>query len=161
MFKIAGIMGIVLAVVLGGFYWYYKDSQARIESLLADRGQLLANVSVLKDAVQTNENTIDSLLADIELGNQIKSQLDNELQSTRAQNRELVNRLAEHDVGALAFSRPGLVERTINNASANAARCFELVTGAQLTERELNAKTPREFNSECPWLFDSLVAIGR
>jgi hypothetical protein len=161
MFKMLGIMGIILAVVTGGFYWYYNDSQKRIESLMADRGQLMANVSALTDAVQTNENTIDSLLADIQLVNDIRSQLDQELQSTRAQNRQLVDRLARHDIGALAFSRPGLVERTINNASANTARCLELVTGTPLTERELNARTAREFNSECPWLFDSLVTFGR
>jgi len=160
MFKIVGIMGIVLAVVLGGFYWYYKDSQKVISNLQAERGQLIANVATLTGAVATQKDTINELQADIELGNQVRSELDQELSNSRRQNRELVDRLAKHEIGALAASRPGLVERTINNATANAARCFEIITGSPLTERELNARTPREFNSECPWLFDDL-AIGR
>jgi hypothetical protein len=37
----------------------------------------------------------------------------------------------------------------------NAARCFEILSGAAPTESEKNAKTAQEANSECPWLFDS------
>lgn len=160
MFKIIGIMGIVLAVVLGMFYWYHRDTQATIARILADNGQLAANVNVLEDSVKTQKDTINDLLADIELANNVKSDLDQALSESRAQNRLLTDRLAKHEIGALAASKPGLVERTINNATANAARCFEIITGAPLTERELNARNPREFNSECPWLFDDL-AIGR
>jgi hypothetical protein len=161
MWKLGGIMTVIIIVILGGFYYYYNDSQQRIQQLMADRGQLLANVSVLENAVITNNQTIENLLADIALANQIRADLDRSLQDARAQNRVLVDRLSRHDIGALAFSRPGLVERTINNATANAARCLEIITGSPLTERELNARTAREFNSECPWLFDSRDILTR
>jgi hypothetical protein len=41
----------------------------------------------------------------------------------------------------------------INLATAKTFRCFEIATGAPLTEREKAATTAVEFNSECPELF--------
>ena len=48
------IMGAVMLTMVGGFYWYYKDSQARI-------ALLVANNAKLELAVKTNEETIASL----------------------------------------------------------------------------------------------------
>ena len=76
--------------------------------------------------------------------------------AVRAQNRELSDRLAEHDLAYLASKKPGLVQRVVNGASDKAARCFELLSGAQLTDAERNATDGKSFNSECPWLFDTL-----
>jgi cell division protein FtsB len=148
MVKVAGIMGIILAVVLGGFYWYYQSSQATIAQLNKDNATLSASL-----AIQTQ--TINSLQENNRLANEQIRITNNSLSEARQQNRQLVDRLGRHEIGALAVSKPVLVERTINNATAQANRCFELLTGAELTEREKNATTPREFNSECPWLFDT------
>ena len=70
----------------------------------------------------------------------------------------LSKKLGKHDLGNLGSKKPSLVERIINNASAKVGRCFELESGAKLTEKEKNAKTGKAFNSECPWLFNDLVA---
>jgi cell division protein FtsB len=148
MVKVAGIMGIILAVVLGGFYWYYQSSQATIAQLNKDNATLSASL-----AIQTQ--TINSLQENNRLANEQIRITNNSLSEARQQNRQLVDRLGRHEIGALAVSKPVLVERTINNATAQANRCFELLTGAELTEREKNATTPREFNSECPWVFDT------
>jgi hypothetical protein len=148
MLKVAGIMGIILAVVLGGFYWYYQSSQATIAQLNKDNATLSASL-----AIQTQ--TINSLQENNRLANEQIRITNNSLSEARQQNRQLVDRLGRHEIGALAVSKPVLVERTINNATAQANRCFELLTGAELTEREKNATTPREFNSECPWLFNT------
>ena len=52
------IFGLVGGVVYGGYY-YYKDSQARI--------QILTENSVkLEQAAQTQKQTIDTLIADAE-----------------------------------------------------------------------------------------------
>jgi hypothetical protein len=148
MVKVAGIMGIILAVVLGGFYWYYQSSQATIAQLNKDNATLSASL-----AIQTQ--TINSLQENTKLANEQLRITNNSLSEARQQNRQLVDRLGRHEIGALAVSKPELVERAINNATAQANRCFELLTGAELTEREKNATTPREFNSECPWVFDT------
>jgi len=152
MFKIVGIMGIVMAVMAGGFYWYYQSSQDTISQLNLEKGTLTT-------AVDLQEQTINSLEENYRMANEQVAITNRELSDARQQNRQLVDRLGRHELGALARARPGLVERTINNATAQAGRCFELLSGAELNERERNATTPREFNSECPWLYND--RLGR
>ena len=41
------------------------------------------------------------------------------------------------------------MEEILNSATVNANRCIEIVTGAELTEKELAATKPSEINSEC------------
>jgi hypothetical protein len=67
----------------------------------------------------------------------------------------LSDKLGRHDIGNLAENKPGLVERVINGASIKAGRCFELLSGAPLTDKEKEAENGKSFNSECPWLFDN------
>jgi hypothetical protein len=50
----------------------------------------------------------------------------------------------------LAEAKPGLVENIVNKASDNAARCFEILTGAELTESERSATKKSEINPSCP-----------
>lgn len=143
------ILGAVMATMLGGFYWYYKDSQARIV-------MLVENNAKLELAVKTNEETIASLQQSYASANAELGRVNESFAAARAQNRELIDRLSEHDIGYLASQKPELVERAINGASDKAARCFELLSGAPLTEIERNATDGKSFNSECPWLFDTL-----
>ena len=149
--KVAGVMGIVLLVVLAGFYWYYKDSQAKIMILQANNAKL-------ELAVQTNEQTIKTLQLNYEQAAQQVSQVNTELNDSRSQNKELQLRLSKHEIGALAAAKPGLVQNVINAATANSGRCFELLSGAPLTTKERDAKNAKAFNSECPWLYSGSPA---
>jgi cell division protein FtsB len=149
--KVAGIMGIVLLVVLSGFYWYYKDSQAKIMTLQANNAKL-------ELAVQTNEQTIKTLQQDYQQAAQQVTQVNTELNDSRSQNKELQLRLSKHELGALAAAKPGLVQSTVNAATAKAGRCFELLSGSPLTTTERDAKNAKAFNSECPWLFSGSPA---
>jgi septal ring factor EnvC (AmiA/AmiB activator) len=144
------IMGAVMATMAGGFYFYYQDSQKRM-------AVLQANNAKLETAVQINEETITTLQADYAKANAELNRINNEFQKIREQNKELSNRLAKHDLGLLGSEKPALVERIINGASNKVGRCFELLSGAELTDNERNAKDAKSFNSECPWLYDSLV----
>ena len=69
----------------------------------------------------------------------------------------LEDKLRDHDIGLLGEAKPELVERIIDRASAKALRCFELLSGAELTTTERNATNENAFNSECPWLYNDLV----
>jgi hypothetical protein len=149
--KIAGIMGVVLLVVLSGFYWYYKDSQSKMMTLQANNAKL-------ELAVKTNEETIKTLQQDYQQAAQQMTQVNTALNDSRSQNRELQLRLSKHELGALAAAKPGLVQNTVNNATTKAGRCFELLSGAPLTPKEREAKNAKEFNSECPWLFSGSPA---
>lgn len=143
------IMGAIMLTMVGGFYWYYKDSQARIAILVANNAKL-------ELAVKTNEETIASLQQNFAAANAELTRVNESFAAVRAQNRELSDRLSEHDIAYLASKKPALVQRVINGASDKAGRCFELLSGAQLTDTERNATDGKSFNSECPWLFDTL-----
>lgn len=150
MWKIVGAMGLVLLVIAGGFYWYFDRTQTTIANLNQEK-------AVLELSVDTQIETIESMEDDMKRINEQLVIINTELSRARIQNRELVDRLGRHEIGALARARPGLVENIINNATAQAGRCFELLSGAPLNEREQNAENARAFNSECPWLYDDLI----
>ena len=82
--------------------------------------------------------------------------LERDFKDISSKNNELLERLSKHDIGALAYSKPNLVENIVNNASSKALRCFEIMSGAPLTNKERNASNAKEFNSECPWLFGTV-----
>lgn len=153
-FKLAGAMMVVVALMAGLGYWYYNDTQDRMAILQE-------NAAKLESAIATSEATITALQMDYERLAIANEELNEEFASIRRQNKVLSDKLSKHDLGVLGASKPGLVERVIDKASDKAGRCFELLSGAELTESEANAKSAKSFNSECPWLYDSLVVPNR
>jgi len=130
------------------FYWYYNDTQERMAILNENNAKL-------ETAVATSEAAVESLQRDYEKANQELGELNEKFSNIRKQNKTLSNKLGRHDLGNLAENKPGLVEKVITKASGKANRCFELISGAELTEKEKEATNGKSFNSECPWLFDN------
>ncbi|MDB9980527.1 hypothetical protein OAD61_00295 [bacterium] len=147
-------------VVAGGGAWYHKSTQATIMELTSYNATLTANVDKLEEVNQSNINTIAQMQANFEQQREQYDQLQESFTTIRSQNNQLRDRLGEHDLGALAASKPALVGRVINTASEKAFRCFELESGAPLTDRERSATNGKAFNSECPWIYDDLIASG-
>lgn len=140
------ILLLVLILENAAFYYYYRDSQATIAILNQNNAKL-------EVAVQTNEAAIQSLQENYAKANQELGRVNDEFRMIRAQNEVLADKLAQHDLGVLGSSKPGLVTRVINNASEKAMRCFELLSGAELSSQEKEATSGQAFNSECPWLY--------
>jgi hypothetical protein len=63
--------------------------------------------------------------------------------------RELEIKLADHELSYLATNKPKLVERVINNGTDDVLRCFEILSGKELTEEEINATKRSQINSSC------------
>ena len=145
-FKLAGLMFLAMLGMAGIGYWYYNDTQARM-SILQE------NNAKLNTAVQISEQAVASMQADIQLANQQLKQVNQEFASIRAQNDVLSDKLAKHDLAILGAGKPGLVEKLVNRGTVNAGRCFELLSGAPLTDKEKEAKDGKSFNNECPWLW--------
>lgn len=145
--KIAAVMGSIMLVMTGAFYWYYQDSQARIQTLSE-------NNSKLETAVEINEQTIDSLQENYAQSQEQLRVVHDEFRQIRRQNGVLAEKLERHDLGVLGNAKPGLVEGVVNRATDKVNRCFEIISGAELTEEERNAENGKDFNSECPWLFN-------
>ena len=153
-------VGMILMVVAGGGALYYKSTQATIMELTAYNAQLTANVEQIEQANQKNIDTIARMEANFETQRENFQQLQQIYSLIREQKNQLQDRLGRHDIGALAAAKPALVERVINTASNKAFRCFELESGAPLTDNERSAKNGKAFNSECPWIYDDLITRG-
>jgi len=139
---------------MGGVgYWYYNDTQARM-AILQD------NNAKLNIAVQTNEQALESLQADYASAQNEISSLNEAYTAIRRQNQQLADKLQEIDLTAAAISNAEGIERAVNRGTENAGRCFELLSGAELNEKERNAKNDIAFNKECPWLYDDYRARG-
>ena len=128
--RLAGLLLVVIAVMGGIGYWYYTDTQVRM-------GILRDNNAELKIGIQTNEDALTSLQADYDNAKAELSSLNEAYTSIRRQNQQLADKL----------------QRAVNRGTENAGRCFELLSGSPLTEKEKNAENEIAFNKECPWLW--------
>jgi len=151
--KIAILMFVVASTVSGISYLHYKQTQKTIASLTANNAKL-------EQAVVISQETIASLQQSYREVSETLSKVNDDFQTIRDQNNVLSDKLQKHDLAYLAKEKPKLVEKIINKASDKALRCFEILTGAKLTESEKKATNGKEFNSECPWVFDSINFIN-
>ncbi len=146
--KITAVLGAVMLAMSAGFYWYYQDSQERIQILSENNAKL-------ENAVDMNEQTIDTLQENYEQSREELRKVNEDFANIRKQNNVLAEKLRRHDLGVLGNAKPGLVSNIVNSATNDTNRCFEILSGAELTEEERNADTAEKANSECPWLFES------
>ena len=151
--RLAGLLLIVIMVMGGIGYWYYTDTQARMAILQENNAKL-------EIAVQTNEAALESLQNDYTAAQTQLTTLNAEYTAIRRQNQQLANKLQEIDMTAAAVSNPDGIERAVNAGTVNAGRCFELLSGAELNEKERNAENGIAFNKECPWLYDTYQSRG-
>ena len=144
--KLAGIMMILMFAMGGIGYWYYTDTQSRMVILVANEAKATLAVQESEKAKKVMEENFQRVTQELK-------QVNDKFATIRASNNVLSEKLQRHDLGVLANKKPGLVQKIINKATSNVNRCFELESGAKLTEKELNAKTGKAFNNECPWLW--------
>jgi DNA repair exonuclease SbcCD ATPase subunit len=144
--KLAAVMGIMMLALCGAGWMYYQDTQERIAILNENNAKL-------ETAVATSEAAVASLQADFKKANEELTRVNAEFAAIRQQNNVLSDKLAKHDLAILGSSKPGLVEKLVNRGTINAGRCFELLAGAELTDKEKEAKDGKAFNRECPWLW--------
>lgn len=154
-FKIAGIVIIVIA--LAGAVFYVKHNESVKERLLTENAQLQANINTYKDAIKTQNDTINFLQAEQKRRTEEFLRAESNFATIREQNQELVDKLKQIDESLNAAENSQAAEVIINDISKNMNRCFELISGAPLTTAEKNAKNENEFNPECPWLYSDLV----
>jgi septal ring factor EnvC (AmiA/AmiB activator) len=152
-YKLSAALLVVIAAMCGLGYWYYTSSQATIM-------QLTENNAKLDTAVKLNEETISSLQTDYARVNTELASLNEEYQAIRRQNQQLADKLQKIDLESAAVTNPEGIERAVNRGTENAGRCFELLSGAELTEKERTAKNDIAFNKECPWLYDDYKSRG-
>lgn len=125
---------VVLLLAMGGTaYWYWNYSQNKIQTLATDLNDAKANLEVQKltiDSMKENQDRIrDSLVELYKVAEDSRKDID-ELRTKFNKNGR--------DLGKLAQKKTGLVQNIVNKGTANALRCMEIETGAELTEGEKN-----------------------
>ena len=151
--KLAGVMFLIMCAMGGIGYWYYNDTQERMAILQENNAKL-------EIAVATNEEALESLQADYASAQNEIASLNDAYTAIRRQNQRLADKLQEIDLTAAAIANAEGIERAVNRGTENAGRCFELLSGAELTEKERTAKNDIAFNKECPWLYDDYKSRG-
>ena len=116
------VVGLVGGVVYGGYY-YYKDTQSRIQTLTE-------NNSKLEVATQAQEQTINTLIEDREKFEELNKELQTKLDKANQYRDTLIDKLRKHDLAKLSLKKPGLVEKKINNGTKKLFRSLESLTGA-------------------------------
>ena len=119
---LVAVVGLVGGVVYGGYY-YYKDTQSRIQILTE-------NNSKLEVAHQQQTQTINTLIADREKFEELNKELQVKLDKANQYKDVLIDKLRKHDLAKLSLKKPGLVEKKINNGPKQLFRSLENLTGA-------------------------------
>jgi hypothetical protein len=102
---------IVMSLSFAGIgYWYYNNSQAKIQVLQENNAKL-------KVASESNIKTINALIEQDRINSQRLAALDDKLKEAELYNTELRNILQRHNLTRLAEQRPGLIEKRINDAT--------------------------------------------
>lgn len=126
MYRIAAaVLGVILiaALTFGGWQWYDNGRlRTQVESLAAD-------VNSLTIANQAKQATIDQMIEWQEQNQRLVDQLNLALQDAEVPVQQLQSILSRHNLERLAFERPGLIERRINDATRNAFDSIQCSTG--------------------------------
>ena len=148
--KLAFVMLIVMGIVGGIGYWYYQDTQKRLAILHENNAKLEVAATIQTQA-------IESLERNVKVAAQLAQETEKKFKEARIQVDDLRDKfnktsalLGKRDIGTLAQAKPRPIQRIITKGTANVNRCFEIVSGSPLTEKEVNAEKPSQLNNSCP-----------
>ena len=97
------VFGFVGSVAYGGYY-YYKDTQQRIQTLTENSAKLEA-------AKAEQDITIQTLLDDATQFRKLNKNLTTKLQKAEEYRNTLIDKLRKHDLTRLSQKKPNLVEQ--------------------------------------------------
>ena len=120
------VLGLVGGVVYGGWY-YYKDTQARIQTLTE-------NSAKLETAAKLQKNTIDTLQADAKKYAKLNNELQTKLVDANKYKNKLLSKLRKINLSKVSAEEPAIWERKINNASKRVLESFESITAPPTTK---------------------------
>tara|TARA_Y100000310_G_scaffold76257_2_gene72731 strand:- start:5231 stop:5641 length:411 start_codon:yes stop_codon:yes gene_type:complete len=125
------VLGFVGAAIYGGYY-YYKDTQARINILNKNNAKL-------EVATKQQETTINTLLADRAKFEELNKDLQSKLVHANDYKNKLIDKLRKHNLAKLSMKKPGLVEKKINRGTKKLFESFEKLTGATPTSKPVSS----------------------
>lgn len=113
--------GLFVAILSGIAYFYYTNTQSRIELLMAQTTELSIQL-------QRSEQQLTLAFEQAQRLEDTNTQLIVDLQTAERRVTDLRRTLAEHDLESLARIRPGLIQNTINDATVEVLRQLEEIS---------------------------------
>lgn len=148
MFIVANIKKYLLiaaAISAAGYgiwkYYEYTQEQIRIYA---------QNAALAEQAAQTNLETLEKTQRDLVEVREQFVEVSDKFAVAERRVETLEDKLKRHELDVLALSKPGLVEKILDNGTQDVLRCLEIASGSPLTEDEKNATTKSQINSACP-----------
>ena len=114
------VLGLVGGVVYGGYY-YYKDTQSRIQTLTE-------NSAKLETAKKVQDQTIATLVADAKKYEALNKDLNTRLNAANKYKNKLLGKLRKINLKKLSAEEPAVWEEKINNASKSLLESFESIS---------------------------------
>ena len=112
-----------------------------VMKLRADNAILKANQIALEQSVTKQQELLEKQKADFKAITESNQQLNKLINTLKKDMDALDKRFnkGKRDVGKIGVEKPKVLERILNKGADNAARCIELASGAEHTEKELKA----------------------
>jgi len=141
------VMTLVLIAGIAGAGMY-------VMKLRSDNAILKVNQQKLETAITEQNKVLEQQKQDFTAIMESNKKLNVLINTFKKDLQDLDKRFTKknRDIGKLAISRTKAIERIVNKGGKNAARCIELASGAEHTEKELKATLKSEINPECPAL---------
>ena len=116
------VIGLVGGAISGGYY-YYVESQSRIQALIE-------NTAKLTIAKKLQDEAINSMVEDQKKFSKLNSDLRGRLDKANDYKDVLIGKLRKHNLSKLSLKKPLLVEKRINAATAKLFKSLEALSGA-------------------------------
>ena len=144
------ILTVIMGVGGGGGYMYYQGSQQEKATLIAEAAVRDTKIALQNEAIAQAGRDREKIQQVVNNLNQRFAQSQKDYDSLVGRFGKLSANFGTRDIGKLAENKPKLIERVISKASARVLRCFEILSGSPLTNKEITATKPSQINTECP-----------
>lgn len=131
-----------LAVAFGLFYWHYTNVKDERDEALGRIGAMEVQHQADKAAIESLEGVVQEWGDSFEQFQVTIDTMADVQAEASEQMRRINDAFSEHDLDQLSRAKPELVERAINDGTADVFRMFERATGADVRGSE--GTTPAE-----------------
>jgi len=147
-----GIVSIIISTIVFGGYFYYKDTQKK----LVENADRLAKQEII---IKQQQAITDQINNDISKQNILRQQVNKTISQTQLNIDAVRRQFSSHTdevtgevttLSKAALAQPTVIEHAINVGTKDQFRCFEILSGSELTPEEQNGQ---QTNTICPDTF--------
>ena len=120
--KLSLIFLVIMGVMAGVFYLYYKDSQKRLAILTENAAKAELAVEIQKAAITSMKDSFEKQAV-------LVTNLQGKLSEAEDGYKKLSSKLRRHDLEELSRAKPGLMEKKINNGTKRLILELEAISG--------------------------------